>query len=284
MKLWLRDIKGPHLDFFGGPTAFHTALHIYIGCKIYIDGKQDCRVAARFSDTRRLFTVNPIVFVNFLQCIIWTGAKAAYVPCISSHLQLTASVFYSASCCWAITALDRATQVFIIASTKAQHELGFYMALGAAVTAWGWYGSWTVNGLFPKFRSSSCRVWHTAKRNREHENTAAKLYYCGVHCNCYLYRLSLQHDEKDRQVATIHFVISFHYRLRFLFSTIFWEVTHVVVFLNQACTTYFPRKLFLRAAWAFSIVEIAANTLSRISKCRCRISSILQRNLHIEMK
>jgi len=28
--LWLRDIKdgikGPHLDFFGGPTVFHTAL------------------------------------------------------------------------------------------------------------------------------------------------------------------------------------------------------------------------------------------------------------------
>jgi len=32
VKLWLRDIKddieGPHLDFLGAPTAFHTALEL----------------------------------------------------------------------------------------------------------------------------------------------------------------------------------------------------------------------------------------------------------------
>ena len=44
-----------------------------------------------------------------------------------------------------------------------------------------------------------------------------------------------------------------------------------------------PRKLFLRPARSFSIAENVANSRPRITNCRFRISSPLQRNLHIEM-
>jgi len=54
---------------------------------------------------------------------------------------------------------------------------------------------------------------------------------------------------------------------------------------DQACTTHGPmRKLFLRPARPFSSVENVAKARPRISNCRSRISSILQGNLHIEMK
>ena len=45
-----------------------------------------------------------------------------------------------------------------------------------------------------------------------------------------------------------------------------------------------PAKAFLRPARAFSIVEIVGKARPRISNCRSRISSILQRNFYIEMK
>ena len=60
--------------------------------------------------------------------------------------------------------------------------------------------------------------------------------------------------------------------------------------LEQAYTTYGPqaacgpRKLFLRPARTFSIIENVAKARPRISNCRSRISSIPQRNLYIEMK
>jgi len=57
-----------------------------------------------------------------------------------------------------------------------------------------------------------------------------------------------------------------------------------VVTAGQACTTYGPRKLFLRHARAFSIVENVAKARPRIINGRSRISSILQRNIYIEMK
>ena len=59
---------------------------------------------------------------------------------------------------------------------------------------------------------------------------------------------------------------------------------------EQAYTTYGPRaacgprKLFLRPARAFSIIENVAKARPRISNCRSRISSIPQRNLFIEME
>ena len=45
-----------------------------------------------------------------------------------------------------------------------------------------------------------------------------------------------------------------------------------------------PVKAFLWPARAFSIVENVAKARPRISNCRSRISSILQRNLYIEKK
>ena len=60
--------------------------------------------------------------------------------------------------------------------------------------------------------------------------------------------------------------------------------------LEQACTTYStratcgPRKLILPPARAFSIAENVAKARPPISNCRSRISSILQRNLYIQMK
>ena len=58
----------------------------------------------------------------------------------------------------------------------------------------------------------------------------------------------------------------------------------LVICLNQACTTCGPRKLFFRPTRAFSIAENVTKARPRISNCRSRFSSILQRNLYMEMK
>jgi len=53
---------------------------------------------------------------------------------------------------------------------------------------------------------------------------------------------------------------------------------------NGPGTACGPLKPILRPASAFSILENVAKARPRISNCRSRISSILQRNLYIEMK
>ena len=68
--------------------------------------------------------------------------------------------------------------------------------------------------------------------------------------------------------------------VKLLYSAVTVYPSHV----HQACTTHGLRKLFLRPARAFWTVESVAKARPRISNCCSTISSILQRNLHIEIK
>jgi len=57
---------------------------------------------------------------------------------------------------------------------------------------------------------------------------------------------------------------------------------NTILFLCSSCKTI--RKLFLRLARALPIAENVAKARPEVNNCRYRISSILQRNLYIEMK
>jgi len=63
-----------------------------------------------------------------------------------------------------------------------------------------------------------------------------------------------------------------------------------IKYVDQACTTYGPwaacgqRKIFLKPARAFLLVESVAKARPRVSNCHSKVFSMGQQNLYIDNK